>query len=129
MTAIELVGIALAGGAGAAARFVADAVVRARAGAGFPWGTVVVNVSGSFVIGVATGAALFHSWWGGVDGTALAVIAVGFCGGYTTFSTAMVESVRLIQDGTWKAAALNLMGTVVGCIAAAAAGVGVMSLV
>ena len=129
MTVWEVVALAMAGGIGAVARFTADAAVRSRTGDGFPWGTAVVNVSGSFVIGLVTGAVLFHGWLGGEDGAMAAIVAVGFCGGYTTFSTAMVDSVRLIQDGAWKSAALNLLGTVVTCTAAAAAGVGVMYLV
>jgi CrcB protein len=129
MSAWEVLAIALAGGLGAAARFTADAAVRSRAGDSFPWGTAVVNVSGSMIIGLATGAALFHDWLGGENGAALAMIAVGFCGGFTTFSTAMAESVRLVQSGAALAALLNAFGTVVTCTAAAAAGVGVMYLV
>lgn len=129
MSAWEVLAIALAGGVGAAARFTADAAVRSRAGDRFPWGTAVVNVSGSLVIGCATGGALFHGWLGGVDGTQFAIIAVGFCGGFTTFSTAMAESVRLVQGGAWRSALLNALGTLVTCTAAAAAGVGLMTLV
>lgn len=128
MSLWQVVAIALAGGAGAAARFVADAATRSRVGGAFPWGTVVVNVLGSFIMGLATGAALFNGWLGGESGDLLAIIAVGFCGGFTTFSTAMAESVRLIQSGAWRSAVVNAVGTLVTCTAAAAAGVGLMSL-
>ena len=129
MSVWEVLAIALAGGLGAAARFTADAAVRARVSDTFPWGTAVVNVTGSFIIGLMTGAALFHGWLVGEGGTVIAIIAVGFCGGFTTFSTAMAESVRLVQSGACRAALINALGTLVTCTAAAAAGVGVMYLV
>lgn len=117
-----LVAVAVAGGAGAAARFVVDGAVRSRRPGAFPAGTVVVNVTGSLLIGLLTGAALFH----GLGPTWLAVAATGFCGGYTTFSTATVETVRLVQAEEWRWAVLNALGTLVACVAAAAAGVGLM---
>ena len=126
MSVWAVMAVALAGGLGAATRFAADAAVRSRTGDRFPWGTAAVNVSGSFVIGCATGGALFHGWLGGVDGTQFAIIAVGFCGGFTTFSTAMAESVRLVQSDAWRSALINAFGTLVTCTAVAAAGVGVI---
>lgn len=122
MTPALVVGVALAGGLGAAARFVVDGLVRARGSTRLPWGTVVVNVSGSLVIGLVNGAALFH----GLGPTWLVVVATGFCGGYTTFSTAMVESVRLVQSEEWRWAVANAFGTLALCVVAAAAGVGLM---
>ncbi len=125
MSAVVVVAIALAGGAGAAARFVVDGLVRARTTSVFPLATVVVNVTGSLLIGLLAGAALFA----GLGPTWLAVAATGFCGGYTTFSTAMLESVRLVQAEEWRWAVLNALGTLVTCVAAAAAGVGLMWVV
>lgn len=116
--------VALLGGAGAAARFVVDGAVRARWPSGFPTATVVVNVTGSLLLGLLTGAHLFH----GLGSGPFTVAAVGFCGGYTTFSTAMVESVRLVQAGEVGRAAANALGTLVVCVAAAAAGVGLLRL-
>lgn len=111
--------VALAGGAGAVARFVVDGAWRARRpDADLPWGTIVVNVSGSLLLGVVTGLVIFAeqpSTWRTVVGT-------GFCGGYTTFSTTSVETVRLLQRGKLAAAAANAVGTLVLCVAAAAAG-------
>ncbi len=114
--------IMLAGGLGAAARFVLDGLVRARWPMDFPLPTVVVNVSGSALIGMLAGAGLFH----GLDRTTYLVGAVGFCGGYTTFSTAMVETVRLVQAGDLRRAWVNAVGSLLLAVGAAAAGVGAM---
>ncbi|MFS0705034.1 fluoride efflux transporter CrcB [Cellulomonas sp. 179-A 9B4 NHS] len=111
--------LALAGGLGAAARFVVDGLVRGQVRTSFPWGTVLVNVSGSLLLGVLTGAAAA----GAIGPTALVVAGTGFCGGFTTFSTATVETVRLAQDGEVRRAMLNAAGTLAACVAAAAAGV------
>lgn len=117
MTAVLLV--AVCGGLGAAARLVVDGVVRSRWTTDFPLATVVVNVSGSLVAGLVVGAVAhldLAPWW-----SPLAV--TGFAGGYTTFSTAMVEAVRLVQSGQLGRAALSVAGTLVLCVAAAALGV------
>jgi CrcB protein len=122
--AATVAAIALAGGLGAAARFVVDGLVRARWRGALPVATMVVNVSGSLAIGLLSGASLFH----GLGPTWLVVAATGFCGGYTTFSTAMVETVRLVQSDEWRWAVVNALGTLALCLAAAAAGVGLMWL-
>lgn len=85
--------IALCGGVGAVARFVVDAEVRRRVRGSFPVGTFVINVLGSFVLGILTGAATHHAGW--LSPTAKAALGTGFCGGFTTFSTASVETTRL----------------------------------
>ena len=86
--------VALAGAAGAAARFAVDGLVRHRwSGPAFPWATLVINVSGSLLLGVVTGLVLYR---GGPDDLRL-IVGTGFCGGYTTFSTASFETVRLAQ--------------------------------
>jgi fluoride exporter len=115
--------VVLLGGLGAATRFVVDGVVTQRSGTGLPVGTMLVNVSGSALLGLLTGALLFH----GLDETAYVVLAVGFCGGYTTFSTAMVEAVRLVQGGDLRRAVVTVTGSLVLAVAAAAAGVAVMA--
>ncbi|ACQ78788.1 Camphor resistance CrcB protein [Beutenbergia cavernae DSM 12333] len=105
---MTLVLIALAGGVGAAARFVVDGVVRSRAA--LPWlGTTVVNVSGSFLIGLLAGFAVAHA----VPATWHAVVATGFLGGYTTFSTAAVEGVVLLRAGERRRAAVYVLGVAV----------------
>ena len=105
----------LAGGLGAGLRFVVDSLVRARTGTGFPWGTMVVNVSGSLLLGLLTGLAASQL----LDAPWLTVLGVGVMGGYTTFSTATVESVRLLLERRPIAAALNGLGMLALCTAAA----------
>lgn len=116
--------LALAGGAGAVARFVLDGAIRGRWRSEFPWATLVVNVTGSFLLGVVTGLALWH----GEPSQARVIIGVGFCGGYTTFSTASVETVRLLQRGAYWAGAGNAVGSLAVTVAAAAGGLALASL-
>lgn len=111
--------VALLGGLGAATRFVVDGLVRRRWASSFPVATVTINVSGSLLVGLLTGLALF----GDLPHGALLVGTTGFCGGYTTFSTAMVDTVRLAQAGEHRRAVLNAGGTAVLAVAAAALGV------
>lgn len=125
---IELLVVAIGGGVGAGARFMVDGEIRARHSGGFPWGTFVVNVVGSFLIGVFS--TLFFALVGRgmpVDGAGLLQLALttGLCGGFTTFSTATVESVRLAQSGRMRLALANALGTLALTILAAALGVAV----
>lgn len=110
--------VALAGGLGAAFRLVVDGMIRARRPGRFPLATLVVNATGSLALGLLTGAHLA----GAVPTSVLLVAGVGFCGGYTTFSTAMVETVRLAQDGDLAGAAGAVVASFGVCVAAAAAG-------
>ena len=112
------VAIALAGGLGAACRFALDHAVATRLGAALPWGTILVNVSGSLgagvVAGLAASAVLPEPW--------RLVVAGGFLGAYTTFSTAMVDSLRLVEHGAPLRAVVNLLLPLVLAILAALAG-------
>ena len=110
--------VALAGGVGAVARFVLDGLVRSRLASWFPVGTVVVNVTGSFVLGLVTGLALAHV----VPEELRLVVGTGFCGGYTTFSTASFETVRLVEQRRVGAALLNGVGTLVVTVGVAGLG-------
>lgn len=110
--------VALAGSAGAVARFWVDGSIRSRWAARFPWGTLVINVSGSLLLGVLTGLALFH----GAPSATRTIVGTGFCGGYTTFSTASFETVRLVQSGRRVQAALNGVGTLLLTVLAGGAG-------
>jgi CrcB protein len=108
----------IAGAIGAVSRYVVDDLVKARFHGRFPWGTLVINVTGSFVLGVVTGLALYHGL-GAVPKTA---IGVGFCGAYTTFSTFSYETVELVEAGAVGPAIGNVLGSVV--LGLAAAGIG-----
>jgi CrcB protein len=100
-----LAGIAVAGAAGALARYWVDAAVVRRAPSGMPAATLAINVSGSFVLGVVTGLALYH----GFATTPRVVLGTGFCGGYTTFSTFAYEIVFLAEQRRTRAAGVNLV--------------------
>jgi CrcB protein len=89
--------ISLAGGVGAIARYVVDSSIQIRRTADFPVGTLVINVSGSLLLGILTGLVIAH----GADHQVRTIAGVGFCGGYTTFSAASLESVRLAQQRRW----------------------------
>ncbi|HEU0257284.1 MAG TPA: fluoride efflux transporter CrcB [Microbacteriaceae bacterium] len=116
MTPVVFVGVCLAGGLGAAARFLLDGWVKARLRVPYPVGTTVINVAGSLVLGAVTGAGLAL-----LPGVA-ALVGGGFCGGFTTFSTASVETVRLVQDRRWLAGLGNGVGMLVLAVAAALLG-------
>lgn len=116
---MTLLVVAIMGGLGAATRFVVDGVLRTRWSGALPVATMIINVSGSLLVGLLTGAALF----GDLSHPALLAGTTGFCGGYTTFSTAMVETVRLAQAGDYRRAVLNAVGTALLAVTAAAVGV------
>jgi len=114
---------AVAGGVGAVLRFVLDGVIRSRFPT-FPIGTLVINVSGSFVLGLVTAVAL----GGLVPPEALAVLGVGLMGGFTTFSTASFETVRLIGGRRYGAALVTSVGMLIASVLAAALGLWLGSL-
>jgi CrcB protein len=111
--------ICLAGGVGSALRLLVDGAIRARVGAAYPVGTTVINVTGSLGLGLLTGAAA-HA---GLPHDLLLILGGGLLGGYTTFSTASLETVRLAQAGRIAAALANGLGTLVVCVAAAGLGI------
>jgi CrcB protein len=111
--------VALAGGLGAATRFLVDAWIGRRLPRpGLPVGTVVINVTGSLVLAWITGWWAFHT---GDPGLKL-VLGTGFLGGYTTFSTASVEAARLLRAGQGWRLALHAGGMLVLSVVAAAIG-------
>jgi CrcB protein len=89
------IGLIVAGALGAPARYLLDGFVQDHTEGAFPWGTFVINVSGSFVLGLITGAALYHAF----PNTPKVWLGTGFCGAYTTFSTFTFETIRLLEEG------------------------------
>ena len=110
--------VAVAGGAGSVCRLVLDGVIRSRIRGELPWGTIILNLTGSFVLGLITGLAVDAV----LSESVRMVVGTGFLGGYTTFSTASVETVRLLHRRRWLAGGLNGVGVLVGATGAAALG-------
>lgn len=102
---MEFVLLCLGAGLGAPARYLVDRTVQARHRSAMPWGTVCVNVGGSFVLGVLMGLA---SGRGLPDGV-LVGLGTGFCGALTTYSTFGYETLRLLETGARRYAALNVV--------------------
>ncbi|KZM79784.1 CrcB family protein [Cellulosimicrobium sp. I38E] len=115
----ELALVALAGGLGAASRFLLDTLVARHNRWSTPLGTVAVNVTACFLLGLLTGWGATHPGYG----DAAAVLGVGFLGGYSTFSTASVEGACLLLAGRGAVALAHALGMLVVCLAAAAAGI------
>lgn len=100
---------------GAVARYVLDRRITQLTGGTLPWGTFAINVSGSFVIGVLFALVVERA---AVNSSLRAPLMIGFIGAYTTFSTLALESWRMIEDGAWLTAAVNLGGSMlVGMVA------------
>ena len=116
-TSVVLLLIA-AGGLGAVCRFVLDGAIGSRSGSGYPLGTLVINISGSLILGLLTGLTLAHL----LPDTVRLVLGTGFLGGYTTFSTASFETVRLVQERRIPAALLYGLGTLLATTAVAGLG-------
>lgn len=101
--------VGLGGFLGANARYIVGGWVQQRLGPGFPYGTLIVNVSGCFVLGLFATLAMRATW--GEQWRLL--VAIGFVGAYTTFSTFEYETLQLIAEGArWRAAAANVLGSV-----------------
>jgi CrcB protein len=116
--------VAAAGALGAACRYVVDGVVQDRVEGVFPWGTWVINVSGSLALGFLAGLGLYH----GLAEMPRTIIGTGFLGGYTTFSTLVFESVRLFEDGSRYESLLNVVGSLAAGLAAAAVGLALAAM-
>ncbi|HYT26701.1 MAG TPA: fluoride efflux transporter CrcB [Actinomycetota bacterium] len=114
MSVLVWLGVGLLGGLGALGRFALDAVVSSRAGRRFPVGTLVVNLTGALALGLLAGLP--------VTGRALLLAGTATVGSYTTFSTWMLETHRLGEDGELGPAAVNLVLSLMAGAAAAALG-------
>lgn len=122
MNAIAAMALVLAGGfGGGIARFFLSGIVANRIGETFPWGTIAVNITGCFAIGLLAGLAresggVFASeWFHGL-------FVTGFCGGYTTVSSFALQTLNLGLDGENRLAIVNVAVSVAACMAAVAAG-------
>ena len=115
MNVLEWGALIVGGGIGAGARYLLDgAIIRGRKDA-FPLGILVVNIVGSFLLGLLAGVPQVPPAW-------FAIIGTGVLGGFTTFSTVAVETALLAQRGRRDWAWVNLVGTLVACVVAAAIG-------
>ena len=124
MSAPPTLGLALlvsaAGGLGAVLRALIIHHVGLRRGDPLPVGTLLVNVSGSILLGLLTGLSLYH----GLGPRWLAAVGAGLCGGYTTWSTASWETVHLVHTGHRSEAIVYTFGALALCVAGAALGIG-----
>ena len=114
--------IGTGGFAGAVARYLVDGRVTTWTGGAFPWGTLIVNASGSLLIGLAYALITERA---ALPAELRGPLMIGFLGAYTTFSTLALESWRLIEDGAYGYAAANLGGSVVVGLAGVIVGIGV----
>ena len=109
--------IAIGGALGSVARYGFSGLFAAWFGQSFPWGTLIVNVSGSFIIG-------FFATLTGPDGRLLVssdlrqFVVVGICGGYTTFSAFSLQTLNLIREGEIASAGVNIGGSIILCLIA-----------
>lgn len=124
MSALAWVAFIAAGAVGAPLRYLVDGFVGDRTEGAFPWGTFVVNATGSLLLGLLTGLSLYHAF----PQTPKVVLGTGFCGAYTTFSTFTFETIRLLEEGAFDEAFRNALGTVVTCAGGAAVGVALAAL-
>jgi CrcB protein len=111
--------VAIGGALGSVGRFWLSGLVANRFGETFPWGTLVINVTGSFLIGIIAAVA---SPEGRMDSQSRAIatqlLMVGVCGGYTTFSSFSLQTLNLLRDREWLYAGGNVILSVVLCMVA-----------
>jgi CrcB protein len=124
MSPLAWTAFVVAGAVGTPARYLLEGAITERVDSRFPWGTFVVNVTGSLVLGLLTGLGLTH----GFPKIPRVALGAGFCGAYTTFSTFTYESVRLLEEGAVGESLRNSAGTLLAGLAAAAAGLAVAAL-
>ena len=113
--------IAIGSALGGMARYWCSGIAARLIGETFPWGTIIVNIVGSFIIG-------FFATLTGPDGRIFAdtltrqFVMIGFCGGYTTFSSFSLQTLALLQDSEWLLASANIAPSVITCLFAVWAG-------
>jgi len=109
--------VALGSAIGGVARYWCSGLVAARAGEAFPWGTLVVNVTGSFIIGALAAMSEPDGRWYLSPG-ARQFLMIGVLGGYTTFSSFSLQTLNLLREGQWLYAAGNVFASVAMCLVA-----------
>ena len=114
MSVLVWAGVMVIGGAGSVLRFYVDGIVASASGRDFPYGTLVVNLSGAVLLGLIAGLA--------IGGNAALLAGTAAVGSYTTFSTWMLESQRLTEERQYRKALLNIVVSLVLGVAAAALG-------
>ena len=110
--------IAVGGAVGALSRYGFGALVQRASHSGFPFGTLAVNVAGCILVGVLA-KTLLHTQ---THSQMRALLVVGFCGGFTTFSTFSLETLGLVQGGEWVKALAYVAASIVACLAGTAIG-------
>jgi CrcB protein len=109
--------VAIGGALGSVSRFWINGLISEKIGATFPWGTLVVNVTGSFVIGIIGALAIPE---GRMDSSsrmfAIQFLMIGVCGGYTTFSSFSLQTLNLLRDREWLYAGGNVLLSVFLCM-------------
>lgn len=113
--------VLLGSAVGGLTRYWVGVWVAGWAGAGFPWGTLLINVLGSFVIGLV-GAGVAERGWSTAPVDLRAFVMVGLCGGFTTFSAFSLQTLELLQAGRHGAALAYMVGSVTACVVVAWAG-------
>ncbi len=109
--------VALGGAIGTLGRFCLSSLVANHYGESFPFGTLLINITGSFIIG-------FFATLTDTDGSVMVVremrafVTIGICGGYTTFSSFSLQTLQLLQERQWLNAGANIVGSNVGCLVA-----------
>jgi len=119
---VTLLLVGAGGFTGAITRYLVDGWVSTASGASFPWGTLVVNVTGSFMLGLLFAASVER---GVLPAAIRAPVLIGFIGAYTTFSTLTLETWRLVEEGSYVAAVGNLGGSMLLGIVAVVAGLAI----
>jgi fluoride exporter len=121
---VIIAGLMVAGAVGAVLRYLVDHLVQPHSRSGFPLGILVVNLTGSLVLGGLVGSASHQ----GISPAWLTVVGTGLIGAYTTFSTFTFDTVRLTEDGRWRVSLLNLVVSLGAGLGAAVAGLALGSL-
>ena len=120
--------VSLGGAIGSAARFWVSGLVAQRFGQTFPYGTLVVNITGSFVVGLLAAMSVPEGRWF-ITPSARVFLMIGLCGGYTTFSSFSLQTLTLVQEGEWLRAATNSVASVVCCLVSVWLGYACLNLI